>query len=213
MEKVKEFEPTPEVFANDIVMHLQLFCEEQNIEDMRRESQAVWNGALRYIRRKVFPTRDILKSKTNINIYNNIIPSNFNAYNYDLVNDICDIYIDLCFINDKEISIMGFSNLTGIDSNMIQDWGVNSRLSAMSSLIYEKLITLREESLSNKLTVVKNPVGILAILNRHYQWNLPGVSREGTQKQSLGAAELPKLGQNNGDFQALPSNCTIVENE
>ena len=100
MEKVKEFEPTPEVFANDIVMHLQLFCEEQNIEDMRRESQAVWNGALRYIRRKVFPTRDILKSKTNINIYNNIIPSNFNAYNYDLVNDICDIYFDLCFIND-----------------------------------------------------------------------------------------------------------------
>ena len=108
---------------------------------------------------------------------------------------------------------MGFSNLTGIDSNMIQDWGVNSRLSATSSLIYEKLIKLREESLSNKLTVVKNPVGVLAILNRHYQWNLPGVSREGAHKQSLGAAELPKLGQNNGDFQDLPSNCTIVENE
>lgn len=213
MEKVKEFEPTPEVFANDIVMHLQLFCEEQNIEDMRRESQAVWNGALRYIRRKVFPTRDILKSKTNINIYNNIIPSNFNAYNYDLVNDICDIYIDLCFVNDKEISILGFSNLTGIENTCIQDWGANERLSATSLQIYKKLITLREESLSNKLTVVKNPVGILAILNRHYQWNLPGVSREGTQKQSLGAAELPKLGQNNGDFQALPSNCTIVENE
>lgn len=213
MEKVKEFEPTPEVFANDIVMHLQLFCEEQNIEDMRRESQAVWNGALRYIRRKVFPTRDILKSKTNINIYNNIIPSNFNAYNYDLVNDICDIYIDLCFINDKEISILGFSNLTGIENTCIQDWGANERLSATSLQIYKKLITLREESLSNKLAVVKNPVGILAILNRHYQWNLPGVSREGTQKQSLGAAELPKLGQNNGDFQALPSNCTIVENE
>lgn len=213
MEKVKEFNPTPEVFANDIVMHLQLFCEEQNIEDMRRESQAVWNGALRYIRRKVFPTRDILKSKTNINIYNNIIPSNFNAYNYDLVNDICDIYIDLCFINDKEISILGFSNLTGIENTCIQDWGANERLSATSLQIYKKLITLREESLSNKLAVVKNPVGILAILNRHYQWNLPGVSREGTQKQSLGAAELPKLGQNNGDFQALPSNCTIVENE
>lgn len=213
MEKVKEFNPTPEVFANDIVMHLQLFCEEQNIEDMRRESQAVWNGALRYIRRKVFPTRDILKSKTNINIYNNIIPSNFNAYNYELVNDICDIYIDLCFINDKEISILGFSNLTGIENTCIQDWGANERLSATSLQIYKKLITLREESLSNKLAAVKNPVGILAILNRHYQWNLPGVSKEGTQKQSLGAAELPKLGQNNGEFQALPSNCTIVENE
>ena len=213
MEKVTDFVPNMEVFANDIELHLSMFCEEQNIEDLRKESQAVWNGALRYIRRKVFPNKDILKSKTNINIYNNIIPSNFNAYNYDLVNDICDIYIDLCFINDKEISILGFSNLTGIENTCIQDWGANERLSATSLQIYKKLITLREESLSNKLAVVKNPVGILAILNRHYQWNLPGVSREGTQKQSLGAAELPKLGQNNGVFQDLPSNCTIVENE
>ena len=214
MEKVKEFEPTPEVFANDIVMHLQLFCEEQNIEDMRRESQAVWNGALRYIRRKVFPTRDILKSKTNINIYNNIIPSNFNAYNYDLVNDICDIYIDLCFINDKEISIMGFSNLTGIENTCIQDWGANERLSATSLQIYKKLIEMREESLSSKLaTGNKNPVGILAILNRHYQWNMPGVTRETSKRQSLGAAELPKLGIHNAENAVLPSDCTIVENE
>ena len=77
-----------EVFANDIELNLSMFCEEQNIEDIRKESQSVWNGALRYIRRKVFPNKDILKSKTNINIYNNNIPSNFNAYNYDLVNDI-----------------------------------------------------------------------------------------------------------------------------
>ena len=214
MEKVTDFVPSMEVFANDIELHLSMFCEEQNIEDLRKESQAVWNGALRYIRRKVFPNKDILKSKTNINIYNNIIPSNFNAYNYDLVNDICDIYIDLCFIYDKEISIMGFSNLTGIDSTMIQDWGVNERLSATSSLIYKKLIEMREESLSSKLaTGNKNPVGILAILNRHYQWNMPGVTRETSKRQSLGAAELPKLGIHNAENTVLPSDCTIVENE
>ena len=205
MEKVTDFVPSMEVFANDIELYLSMFCEEQNIEDLRKESQAVWNGALRYIRRKVFPNKDILKSKTNINIYNNNIPSNFNAYNYDLVNDICDIYIDLCFVYDKEISIMGF---------IIQDWGVNERLSKTSIEIYKKLIAFREESLSSKLaTGSKNPVGILAILNRHYQWNMPGVTRETSKRKSLGAAELPKLGQNNGDFQALPSNCTIVENE
>ena len=210
MEKVEGFEPTPEVFANDIEMHLQLFCEEKGIEDLRKESQSVWNGALRYIRRKVFPNTSILKSKSNINIYNNNIPSNFNAYNYDLVNDICDIYIDLCFIYDKEISIMGFSNLTGIENTNIQDWGVNDRLSKTSSQIYKKLREFREESLSSKLaTGNKNPVGILAILNRHYQWNMPGVSRETANKPSLGATELPKLGSNIGAFPDLPSNCTI----
>jgi hypothetical protein len=54
---------------------------------------------------------------------------------------------------------------------------------------------MREESLSNKLADGnKNPVGILAILNRHYQWNLPGVSKESAKTGALSAAELPKLG-------------------
>ena len=55
----------------------------------------------------------------------------------------------------------------------------SNRLSSKSLEIYKKLIMFREESLSNKLaTGNKNPVGILAILNRHYAWNLPGVSKE-----------------------------------
>ena len=51
--------------------------------------------------------------------------------------------------------------------------------------------------MSNKLADGnKNPVGILAILNRHYQWNLPGVSKESAKTGALSAAELPKLGAN-----------------
>ena len=76
--------------------------------------------------------------------------------------------------------------------------------------IYKKLIAFREESLSSKLaTGNKNPVGILAILNRHYQWNMPGVTRETSKRQSLGAAELPKLGIHNAENAVLPSDCTI----
>ena len=94
---------------------------------------------------------------------------------------------------------MGFSNLTGIDNTVIHEWGNNynntNKLSSTSCEIYKKLIMFREESLSNKLaTGNKNPVGILAILNRHYQWNLPGVSKETANKSALTAAELPKLG-------------------
>ena len=57
---------------------------------------------------------------------------------------------------------------------------------------------MREQSLSNKLADGKqNPVGILAILNRHYAWNLPGVSKENAKQGALSAAELPKLGEKN----------------
>ena len=177
-----------------------MFCEENGIEDMKKESQSVWNGALRYIRRHVFNNKDVLKSKDNINIYNNNIPSTFNAYNYNTVNSICDIYIDLCFINDKEVSIIGFSTLTGIDESIIYDWGngESGKLSTLSSKIYKKLNQFREESLSNKLvTGNKNPVGVIAVLNRQYGWASPYTSDSNRQKTALTASELPKLSENN----------------
>lgn len=186
-----------EVFENDIQLYLKMFCEEQKIKDIKKESQAVWNSALRYIYRHVFKNTDRLKSHTNISVNNNTIPSTFNAYDYKKVLDVLDIYIfDMCMRYDKEVSIIGFSTLTGIDQSVIYDWGNNSnKLSETSSKIYKKLNQFREESLSDKLaTGNKNPVGILAILNRHYQWNLPGVSKEQSSRQALTADKLPDLG-------------------
>lgn len=188
---------TIEVFENDIQLYLKMFCEEQKIKDIKKESQAVWNSALRYIYRHVFKDTDRLKSHTNISVNNNTIPSTFNAYDYKKVLDVLDIYIfDMCMRYDKEVSIIGFSTLTGIDQSVIYDWGNNSnKLSQTSSEIYKKLNQFREESLSDKLaTGNKNPVGILAILNRHYQWNLPGVSKEQSSRQALTADKLPNLG-------------------
>lgn len=206
MEKAQE--QTIEVFKNEIDLYLHEFCDEQEIKDLKKESQSVWNGCLRYIRKHVFGCPDILKSKNNINIYNNSIPSNFNAYNYEIVDNVCDIYIDLCFVHDKEISIIGFSNLTGIDTDTLNEWG-NERvkLSSTSTVIYKKLRDFREESLSNKLvTGRQNPVGVLGVLNRHYAWNMPGVREEKSSKRVLTAAELPKLGNKSeqNDITELP---------
>ena len=199
MEKVQEQDQTIEVFENDIQLYLSMFCEENGIEDMKKESQSVWNGALRYIRRHVFNNKDLLKEPNNIYNTNNSIVSNYNMYNYELVNNICDIYIDLCFINDKEVSILGFSNLTGIDNETINVWGNNdNKLSTLSFGIYKKLSQFREESLSNKLvTGNKNPVGVIAVLNRQYGWASPYTSDSNRQKTALTAAELPKLSGSN----------------
>lgn len=197
MERVQEQEQTVEVFENDIALCLKMFCEEQDIEDMRQASQSVWNAALMYIKRHVFNTPDILKSHSNIINNNSIMDSNYNAYNYDIVNSVCDYYIYICAMYDKEISINGFCYLTGIEPQTIYNWGDRStKLSSKSFEVFKKLYDGREESLSAKLaTANKNPVGILAILNRHYAWNLPGVSKEQTSKRALSAAELPKLGE------------------
>ena len=100
---------------------------------------------------------------------------------------------------NKEVSIMGFSKLTKIDTDTINSWGNNeNKLSSKSSAIYKKLSQEREESLSNKLADGKqNPVGVIAILNRQYGWASPYTSDSNRQKTALTAAELPKLDGSN----------------
>lgn len=198
MEKVQETAETPEVFQNDIELYLSQFCEEHNIEDMTKEPQSRWNAALMYINKYVFGDKSILKLNKNINKNNTncIMNSNFYMYDLDKLEYILYIYYYLCSVYDKECSIMGYSLLTGINYDTLMDWGADERkLSTKGFDIVQKLRIFREESLSNKLaTGNKNPVGILAILNRHFAWNLPGVSRESTTNTIKTAADLPQLG-------------------
>lgn len=203
MEKVQDQEQTPEVFENDIALYLQMFCEEQRIEDMRTASQSVWNAALMYIKRHVFNVPGILKMSKPLegyinnnynNQYSNVNLSNCNAYDIDKVNGICDYYIYICNMYDKGVTISGFSKLTGISETVIYEWGREEReLSTSGSLIYKKLSTEYENSLESKLWSNKNPVAHMAIANKRFGWNLPGVSKEQTSKRALSAADLPKL--------------------
>lgn len=201
MEKVTETESTIEVFENDIELYLHQFQEEQNIDDLRTVPQTVWNACLMYIQRHAFTNRDNLKQKKNIYTNNTITPTNCNSYDYELLNSICDYYIYICGLYDKECSIYGFSKLTKIDYKIIQEWGHNysnsNRLSTASCNIYKKLVDEREQSLVAKLVSMKHPTAMAIVLNKEYGYNLPGVSKESDKsKSSLTAAELPKLGGN-----------------
>ena len=219
MEKVQGTENTIEIFENDIQLYLSMFCEENGIEDMKKESQSVWNGALMYIKRHVFNNSSVLKSSTPLsgynnnnynNQYSNLNNSNCNSYNIDIVNSICDYYIYLCMMYDKEISIMGFSLLTGIHYDTISAWGrEGTKLSNLSSSIAQKLVKFREESLSNKLiTGKRNPVGVIAVLNRQFGWASPYTSDSRSQNKPLPANELPTLGNNTNNLSLTDGQTT-----
>ena len=196
-----------EVFENDLDKYLHLFCEENDIPDMKKESQSVGNSCLRCIYTHVFKGKDLLKSKVLHNNINNTIPSNYNSYDYNILNHVLDLYIyNMCMKYDKEVSIIGFSTLTGVSDVIIHEWGNNGKPSSLSFNIYKKLNQFREESLSNKLaTGNKNPVGVLAILNRHYQWNLPGVSKESANKSNLSLEDMA------GKIAELTKSNAIIE--
>ena len=160
-------------------------------------TQNQWSGALIYIYNHLFKNTSILRDKTpldNYNIYNNkpgINNSNCNRYDLNTVNALCDYYCYLCTVYDKEISIMGFHRLTGISTDVINTWGEGARTNKLSTAGYEiwkKLNEGREESLVAKLVSNKNPVATIAILNKHFGYNMPGV-RQNEQKQQIGTID------------------------
>jgi hypothetical protein len=197
VERVQGEELTAEVFNSDITAYLSEFCEEYHIDDMAAETQSRWNAALIYIHNHVFTDTKLLKSKTLIKT--EYIDTNYNAYNYDLLNDICNYYIYLCMVNNKEVSINGFTFLTGIPQEYIYQWerDKDSMLSSVGSQIYQKLLVNREESLVAKLNSMKHPTAIAILLNKHYGYNLPGVSKEVSKKQTRTAAQIEQLYGNN----------------
>jgi hypothetical protein len=198
MERVQAEENTIEVFKNDIDYFLNDFQEQHNIEDLTEIDMSRWNAALLYIQFHVFPKGcNKLKLKDNIYINNikliNNNPSNCNSYDYDLVNQVVDYYIYLCLLYGKEVSLMGFSNLTGIARQTLDTWGNNEKSNNSSSDIYKKLTINNEECYVNRLFNNKgNPVGLIAVLNKRYGWSLPGVTKETVNKQ-ITASQLPIL--------------------
>lgn len=185
-----------EIFDTEIEACLNMFCDQYKIKDMAKEPQGVWNAALMYIKKMVFPDTKKLKS-SNLISNGSKFQTTCNAYNYELVDHICDIYIYLSMISDKEVSINGFSYLTGINRDTIKEWGHNNKkLSDTAFLIYKKLVDTRLESLSGKLATGKqNPVGVIAILNHFYGWNSPYAPDANRHRTALSAAELPRLNE------------------
>lgn len=202
-----------EIYDNEIMAQLSIFCEENGIEDMKKESQAVWNSALYFIYKNVFKG-GVLKSTVNYNLNSNKIPSNCNSYDYDKCMDVLNIYIyDLCMRYDKEVSVIGYTTLTGIPDSIIYNWRDGNKLSSAASDIYKKLAKYREESLSDKLvTGSKNPVGVIAVLNRQFGWASPYTADSNRQKQALTVDQLPQLGgANSQNIKALSDN-NMVDN-
>ena len=176
-----------EVYEDKISEYLDQYIAEHDIEDMHREPQSRWNAALIYINKNLFKIhKDYLKAEPYMSgkLENNAMTNN-NAYDLDKINNICDIYINLCYEYDKEISCMGFGKLTGISQDTLYQWGAEtSRPGSSGSEIFKKLTAEREESLSNTLiSGKKNPVGLLGALNRHYGWNMGQPRGSGAEKQ------------------------------
>lgn len=188
MEKIED---SAEVFDNEIMFYFQEFCELYNVEDMTTETQNRFNGCMMYIGKKLFRNTDKLK----------IQPKLYNKYDPEKISDILNIYIELCTVYSKEISINGFSKLCSIDYDTIQDW---KNPSCDTFVIYKRLMQENENSNSDLLASGKNVVGVIARLNHVHGWSAQQIRQETLAKSEV--LTLEKLPQ-------LPNNAGIVQNE
>lgn len=179
-----------EVYTDRIQESISNYCIDHDVDtkDIYTFDQQRWNSVLLYIYSQVFKPH---KNDGIVRRYNE--KSNIDYSNRELINNICDIYISMCYEYSKEVSVMGFSKMTGITLDTLYQWVNNPDVERGSSEIVKNLQAEREESLSNKLASGKgNPVGILGILNRHYGWNM-GQPRGQTATQK--APDLPGMAQ------------------
>lgn len=218
MEKVEDFKDSEEVFENDIDLYFNEFCNKEKIENMTEAPQSLFYAALIYVYNHTFKNTNRLKLKGKLqgynnnnynNQYRNINNSNCNSYNYEYLNYIADYYIYMCYKYNKICTISGYCKLTGIREDIVYNWGNESRtpqLSTSAYNLYQKLSKDYEASGEARLWSGKNPVGHLAAMNHHFNWNLPGVSRENTNKTALTAADIRQQLQNSADNVLLSDN-------
>lgn len=194
--EMQEVNNTVDVFKDDIDMYINLWMEERNIEDLCKISQNRWYNCCKYIYEHVFKVNPkYLKDDNNIN----------NAYDTDKVNEVLDIYIDLCNDYEKVVNIVGFTFFTGIHRDTLNGWVNGVQFASSGSDICKKIDEMREESLVGLQVSGKgNPMNYMPSLNKYCGFNMPGVRDQGARARALTASELPKLG--NGNCARLPDN-------
>ena len=192
--ETQEVNNTVDVFKDDIDMYINLWMEERHVDDMCKVSQNRWYNCCKHVYENVFKVNPkYLKDDNNIN----------NAYDTDKVNEVLDIYIDLCNDYEKVVNIVGFTFFTGIHRDTLNGWVNGVQLGSSGSDICKKIDEMREESLVGLQTSGKNnPMCYMPSLNKYCGFNMPGVRDQGAR--ALTASELPKLG--NGNCARLPDN-------
>lgn len=108
------------VHGDDIERAAYDFQERYKIDDLRQATQSVWNAFLRYCAKTVF-----VPARTFFGVHGDIsrvsLEIAMKAYKW------CDYYIDLCSLYEKEITLIGFSNFTGIFYNVLKAWNSQCR--------------------------------------------------------------------------------------
>lgn len=183
--------------------------EEFDIKDLQKESQQIFYSALRYIHSKTF-AKDNYILKDHKHYYraskSQLYSSNYNAYDYEILSDILDIYTEYADLLNKIPDQKGYSLITGINIGTIYNWiskykknninngnnfsnGLNQLCSDLIiKLLLDKKSTLEARAFDGKI----NPTGAAIVLNNEF-YNVQQSSSEQDPDKMIAASDLAGL--------------------
>lgn len=183
--------------------------EEFGVQELRKETQQTFYSALRYINGKTFANDNYIL-KDHKHYYkaskSQAYSSNYNAYDYEILSDVLDVYIEYADLLNKIPDQKGYSIITGINIGTIYHWiakykdnninnyndngnGFNNLCNNLIiKLLLDKKSTLEARAFDGKM----NPTGAAIVLNNEF-YNVQTVRNETDQDKMIGASELAGL--------------------
>jgi len=165
------------IYDNDFELTMDEACQKFKIDDLVKEGQSRWKAVMFYVGKRIFPDNKILKNKSIVYLDGNKIPTNNNKFDYNILNILCDYYIQLSRQYNKLISAVAFSAFVNIPVNTIDQWK-QAEPDTMSYKIWKKLQDDREDSLKDKAADNGNVMGLFQIGRREFGWDMPNVRTE-----------------------------------
>ena len=199
-----------QVYREDFKNAILQACAEQGIEDLKKEGQRPWKAVCRRVGEIIFNDNSILKDKQLSD--NPYIPTNYNRYNYNILNCICDEYIYFSDIYNKLCSTVAFSSWCNIDCGVIDNWRLNKESSPASYEIWKKLQGNRKDCIKDKAYDSNSPVGSMFVGNNEFGMNQPGSGAEATQRIAQKAEDLPRLDIQNVSELTDNSGKSVIDN-
>jgi hypothetical protein len=171
-----------EIYKSDLQMVIEDGCQELGIEDLTKEGQRRWKALMTFIGKRLFPdeARDYIYKYGTRN----------SKYNYDIISELYTQYIYLSDKYNKLISVVAFERFINAPEGTVTQWAYDEP-NCVGNRIYKNLLKGRLDCIKDKAADNGNVTGIMFVGNAEFGLNLPGVSREQSQRpQALTASDL-----------------------
>lgn len=196
---------TVQIYTSTVQDLIDNACIEFHIDDLLKAGQRQWKAVMYYVGKRLFPDTKVLKDKR---LYSTgVAMTNYNRYDYEVLDILCNYYLNLSDRYSKLVSAVAFSYFCNIPTNTIDIWA-GDEPSQGSFKIWQKLRQNRKDCILDRAYDSNSPVGAMYVGNTDFPQEL---GTDMGQRKAITAQELPRLDEKKSqELHAIDTQFTDV---